>query len=793
MTDNFIREILKPLESQNIKFDLLDNELNKFDRYTYHLKLSMLGDFDILQSASQENLVDRLLQKKIDMVVVAESGVTTGFNIIDCEITDVLSPNFRSRTAITTEVKITLAEPYSLTLPDKLYLAGQKLGVKNWRLGTLLLELWFIGYDQNGKLIETKADRSIYKLYLLTFTDFTSTLTETGTTYRISAIADGDLGFRNAYYTLPISYTYSPGQGAVLQPVAGLPSLGSATRVKDFFADLEKNLNDWYVAQRGSVPGPYVPGQSNPPPIIPLIIYRFQLLDQTLADQEINFSPAAFSRRLNFVQGPQGGVITAGKGTSISNVVDDIMSSLQDVRFFFAPGDDGKIRVPTVECRTANVGWDDLFFDYVREVTFFIGVKETYRWVGGPEYEDAYRNPASELGIRRLEEQAKLIKKTYAYYYTGNNTEILSLNVEFNNLHIIPLPYGTLTVPPDILGQQQRASIQSVNLLRQQLSQAQREIDARLRERNVAGGLGPLEQDAAERRYREAVDDYDRIAAQIAGSPRGGLVEFYANVIPQNLIDYTLQDRVSSEIAAWLARQQLATPRLREFAESLQRRDLQSQQDASRLTFFADPRDITNYWTRQVASSGDSESRRFYASVVSQIYDRIGDSMTQIDLEIRGDPWWLGRTGVERRDELLTVRPVGEEDGQPRLDDIPAILPEPDKLDRFTTDSMFMILLRAGITPDESTGYMNLRNNVEWFHAIYIGMEVTHVFRDGKFTQKIHAIREPINNLQAAGASPVSAQQQQAFQNPPGAAQEAVPAQVSRVPFGGGLAGGIDL
>ena len=778
MPDKFIDEILKPLEAQGVNFELQDNELNSFDRYAYHLKLSMLDEFDSDFYQGELDFFERVRTNKIRSVVIAESGVTAGFNIIDCEITDALSSNFRTRTAITTEIKLTIVEPYSLTLPDKLYLAAEQLKVRSWRHATMVLEVWFMGYDEKSNTQDTKDKNNIYKVYAIIMTDFTSTLTETGTTYKISAVVDGDLGFRNAYYILPIGFTYDTG-GAVRQvaPQGGAAPLNlAADTVGAFFAALETNLNDWYFQQRAQGRIQYSPGDSFPTDIVPVIVYKFAFTNEELINQRIRFTPDAVGRRLSFVgQRADRGVISISRGTSVSNIIDDVMASIQledGQSFFFTGNPDGTMRVPVVESRVVKIGWDGVLCEYIREITFFIGIRETSRIIPNPAYAELYQDLATGLGRTRLQSQAKLVKKVYPYYYTGNNTEILSLNVEFNNLHVIPIPYGDkTTLPPAILDAVQNIP-QTVNELRARRSAAQQALQQAQRYRDQSAGLGPIEQQAAEAQYQRAILEYNIQANLLADAESRGIVEFYPdrNIISSRLpIDRQLQDAFNLEYQQYVLRLQQQQPRA--FALDLYRDPAQQVRSASRLTFFADPRDITNYWTRSQGSN-PVDSRQLYATMVSQIYDRIGDSMTQIDMEIRGDPWWMGPTNVERILYLDKVREVGYDQRLP----IPDWQPSDSVANRYDQDVMFMLLFRAGVSSDEKTGYMKLNNNVEWFHALYIAIEVTHMFREGKFTQKIHAIREPINNLQAQGAGPLSAAQ-----------------LVAQVVPGQGLSGGFDI
>ena len=773
--DPFLEQIFAPLRQQGIEFSNEPNELNKFDRYSYHLKLSLISDFD----SADPKLLERIQKRQVSQVVVAESGVTVGFNLTECEISDALSSNFRNRTSVTTEISMTIVEPYALTLPDKLYTGAVELNIKNWRMGSMILELWFRGYNEAGVHVDTLDSKTIYKAYKLQFVEFNSQLTETGSTYRIRAIADGNFGFLNQYYQLPTTFVYDPNQAGRIgtpnpAPGAFVPAQSfRAGTVGDFFQYLGQELTDFYVNGRQAYnPGQVVPFGQNPGLLttLPIIVYKFEVAP-ILAVEEINFEPQARGRQLSWTQGAGGGMVTVGRGISLTNLLDDVMASLKDDKFFYKDDDQtGKIRIPRIEARVVNIGWDAVLNDYVREITYFIGIRESFRPIPSPEFGNIYQSNIDKLAEERLRGQAKLVKKIYPYYYTGNNTEILKLDIDFNNLHIIPIPYGNGQNFPPFLLQALNTSLNDLAAARNNFNDAQRDMAQRRSTLQALLGAGPMDAPAIMRAERELIEAEDRLrrAADELGRRRGqGIGALVPGSLPSNVtIDPAVQNALDE-----LRTSRLGQRRFQRFAEDLL---IPKPEDVrpGQLTYFTDPRDISNYWTRQQAG-GDSAARILYSTILGQIYDRIGSGMTEIEMEIRGDPYWLGQSNLERDEAFEQWSPrSGSLSGAlatppPRVtpnDYFASIQLDDNKyLNATQNDALFVLLFRAGTIPNEKTGYMDLKNNVEWFHALYIALTVTHVFRDGKFTQKIQAIREPINNLQAGRALPVSPQQGSSF------------------------------
>jgi len=157
----------------------------------------------------------------------------------------------------------------------------------------------------------------------------------------------------------------------------------------------------------------------------------------------------------------------------------------------------------------------------------------------------------------------------------------------------------------------------------------------------------------------------------------------------------------------------------------------------AQLTYIQDPRDIVNAVRPQTVT--DTDVRKVYASVTQQIYARMQD-MVNITMEIRGDPYWLGTSNVERDRQLLGIIEQSYAGAQRVPADQTYAVYQP-------YDAFFLLAFRAGTIPDENTGFMHLRDDVDFFNALYVMVQITHVFKEGKFTQRCEATRDPLSNL----------------------------------------------
>jgi hypothetical protein len=108
----------------------------------------MINDLDARDPAIGE----KVALNQVPKVIIAESGVTTGFNITECNITVIPSSNARHRNTQPIDMEMTITEPYSMNLPDRLFDTAKQLGIPNWRLAQHFLEIEFRMINEDGTM-----------------------------------------------------------------------------------------------------------------------------------------------------------------------------------------------------------------------------------------------------------------------------------------------------------------------------------------------------------------------------------------------------------------------------------------------------------------------------------------------------------------------------------------------------------------------------------------------------------------------------------------------------------------
>jgi hypothetical protein len=713
----------------DIRFNFEPNAHNQYDRVTYNFKLSMVNDSD----AEDINIAQNIRNNSIRKIIIAQSGVTTGFNITDVEIQDMVSSNFRSRGNMTTEARFTLVEPYSLTLPDKLYAASVDLGLPNWRLAPLFLELEFKYIKADGSLY-TPTQGNLAKVYQLVIVDFDSQITEVGSTYQIKAIVQGNRGFADAFNILPQTHS------VIME--------GANNKVKSFFDRLGVIITELYIRERAE----------NLNVVTPIMVYKF-VVTEKLGEQEINFSQQSNSRRANFTQATPGGQITVSRGISISALIDDIMASLTDPKFFITrPDADGAVRIPRIECRTRNIGWDGLLNDYIREFTFVISTKDSVRPVPFREYGEAFQsNP--DLQKARLEWLAEYMKKSYDYYYTGLNTEVINVDIKFNQLHSVVQPLmNTIPFP-------QYANASRVEGFTAEYNQIRAARDQSVLNYNQIGNVRNIQETELMQQVNQEQEQINRenerlqnvllesvILFDPESSIRGPQIGPLIGQIRTPGGNAERETEFRNRILEISENNRRAASR-KEFLEDTPKRDPATLiADSLRLSYITDPRDMANMQARAAgggnqtpegANNPQDSTRALVTSIITQIYDK-SYQMLDLDMKIKGDPYWLGVSDVERMKELSEFVEAAEATGR-AADEVAAS--RSDTAEWFNRDTVFLLKFRAGTPPNVTTGFQNLNNESDFFYGIYTAIEVTHEFKNGVFTQQLKATRDMLINV----------------------------------------------
>ncbi len=136
------------------------------------------------------------------------------------------------------------------------------------------------------------------------------------------------------------------------------------------------------------------------------------------------------------------------------------------------------------------------------------------------------------------------------------------------------------------------------------------------------------------------------------------------------------------------------------------------------ITFIQDGND-PRYHVNQAIEASNLRSRSVYAGVLNQLYGTMDSNLGNVDLTIRGDPYWLGVTNTESLETPTTDQSVNYTFG----------------------DQVFMLkfYLPQGMD-EEGKPILTITDSYSGFYA---ANKVTHKFNSGTFTQILQGWRIP--------------------------------------------------
>jgi len=713
------------LAANGVDFSPQQNPLNAYANYTYHIRFFMTSEISAYNDLDTSNPNADSLGNK---TIIAESGVTAGFNIVDFELKNTCGPNSKTQNTTNTGWTMTVVEPFGMSFIDKIRSSAITQPIINYSRAPYFIDVWFTGYDEDGNVI---ADKVFYQLYRVQIIDIDVKMTEASSIYTVTGIMDGNLGHSNE----------------ISIPPAGLEI--KATTIGDFFSTLATKLND----QQKTV------NDQN----FAIVEYKFNVPSEIQQWQlKAADSDKQNERQSDMDLAYQNGTIKfkTDRGTSIDNIVNYILSISPQVDAWVKGSNGGSSDLKTkglakwimVHSAVKITGWDAFTGDYIREVTYSLVPYTTVRVSGDVDTANALQQKQVQIAkLQELVSSNSLIKQ-YNYIYTGKNTEVIRFDIHIENLFSITLPqweatnsYNNYTQGPlfaDSVGDQKSQGKYTKQQLISNLQGQAQKIDAQ-----VAANSATL----SERQTDRLIEQSDALKSQAAliRQQQNSNIKFTANTksTGELAVDQSLlkNQNVAQQLAVYstLASQNKAN----RYAE-----------EVKNVPAGLDPFPIvtrqTNEPTAQRAERGaDSNkamptkgatqapsSRAFVGSILGNMFDP--QFFSSIELEIRGDPYWMGQSNI-REDLIATTLAESSVDS--------------NYANYVVSDHMFILSFTSGDNYDEDTGLMNLGSPSLVFNGAYAVLEVTNSFKGGSFTQMLSAYKDPfaqkVNNETGSATS----------------------------------------
>ena len=759
------------------------NPLNTFFNITYHWKLFILPDFDIIHQSDARTINE--LYQAIDnypQIVVAESGATT-YNIKEVELTTVAGPAFGNKNLRTMTFRIQIVEPITVGFLDTLKNAGIAMSAKNINKMPYYLQLSFMGYDEIGNqilnpLVNAGLESSRW-IWQIQIGNIETKFDAGGSIYDLTCIAYNDGAYDTEVISAPQAITME------------------GSNIGQMLSNLGNNMtNSWKMryGNQDSIFNFKMHTIVNPPPAV-------TNTDPNTWQTQSTSNPNYNSQRIFPMHGGVGQIgaqITSGTpfpdmlewmlvnneqaqnfAISANNIITqtDVKSpninqsgtSSTSSSYNTNPQGIKEIIVFCVETDVEIKGYDRVAGDYIKQYNVHIYPYYTQAPVISPQQRDDARDPIVQQAMIKKLIQRGFLLKHYEYLYTGENTEVIDFdvhanfawyaqlsklygarsnvdNVEFNAQIQKQLrnAFGNASEVPNLINQ----ASQQIQTDTQNLLPLQNKLDSYSTQLNaissqILSAQAVLNDPTATQQERanasekkaQATKQQNTLFIQQASTSNQAIILNNRINANNNFISNSLQSITGTSTQS--------TSSIK-FAEDLLNPDgsfALSNITGLQYNFFNYPISFRQRDTSSHSGTGFTgqyhRDRSIYGDILDQLYQPMSSALSIIDLSIRGDPYWIGFSNLHR---MLLNRTENNLSGT---------INASKNLPNFVTgDTTFLIAFKYPIkTSNEFVPQFKLNDT---FTGIYRAQTIISSFSDGIFKQKITGSILPLINLPQA-------------------------------------------
>ena len=714
---------LRQETSKGLNTAFVPNILDNYDVVTYHWKLFIVDP----ESTSRGEILGAKSQ-----TIIAETGVTD-YTITKVEIGGVVTPSMESGTGTATSVNIEIVEPSGASMLDKLFYEAIALGVGNWAVMPLYLQLSFKTREldtSNTPNTESVDELSSLKwIWPLKISGTKAFVSHTGTRYELTAIPYSELTQSNLNF--------------VLQHNVKLEEIGT---FEDAIRELENKLN---IDQLFKTTNNY----SKPD------LYQF-FIDPELFSYKISTGNNADSTRANSMHKLSVKDATFNSGTSIDKIIDTLLSHTEEYQKSLigakSPGAEGS---PAEETPAMKKFWRvvtdarPVAFDPRRQDDSKVFSIYVVRYDLGTADANVFQQSNSKnydtVERKRLMTYLnnKILKKKYNYIFTGLNDQIIDLDLKLSNAFAVAMTrmsgvYTNLAMSDKGVVNQENAKLElevtskmasyvalknsakyaNSNKTAESLVAAQRAIeDSTLTPERKEQLRKMLEQHQSGSR----LDVQRRIMAGHGTLDGSGTVKFVSNSLVEEVGGRRFVSDVDLTDPATISR-------YKDFLEATKGK----LRPIARVETTQD-RQIGN-GLESASNSGLQKLSSMYSTALAG-YD---EGFIKVQMTIKGDPFWLFPAPIS--DESERPAYISLMDPQKAVEWIKtAHIKKASTANFFSTDNFIVLRFRTPrIYQDDTAAKVDSGgyDEVHLFSGVYRIIQLVSKFEGGKFTQELDCV-----------------------------------------------------
>lgn len=351
------------------------------------------------------------------------------FFIDNIEIDSIMGGNNKTNLSIATGITFDVYEPYSINgFLETLQVSAVAAGHVNYVTAPYLLKIEFVGHPDNlhtnssGERIGREASR----YFIVVFTSVNVEMTAEGTVYRCAATPFSEKGYGDITNKLKV------------------PVQITGKTVKEILLNLETALNDYEKSSAQKIYGTDVNYD------------KYEIVFPSLTTQGVDFTKEneiAQSKVSEFLKSNQNyRFSTQGAAKDYapvalfadnSNIHDAITAIIRDSQYTRDIVTDLQNTNPRVIDEMGFVTYFSVNVEVIPQKVWNAKLNRpfyTYRYLVVPYKLHYTRIPLLQNKTVDTTRLKSLTAREYDYLYTGNNTDILSFNLKFDNLYYQAIP-----------------------------------------------------------------------------------------------------------------------------------------------------------------------------------------------------------------------------------------------------------------------------------------------------------------------------------------------------------------
>ena len=336
--------------------------------------------------------------------------------------------NEKRRLTSVTDISMEIVEPSGITLLERIRGAAINNGYLDHLDAPFLLTIDFKGFDEQGRPASAKDSQNMKRLIPVKLVDMQMEVTQAGTVYVVKMIPYNEFAYVNRYNYPRTTGTLSP-QGR---------------RLSDVFKSLEALLNKQNEDEKdtGLVEKPDEYSITFDSKGIEDVIIQIENLEQTGMQAQKTLGVDKFDNKVNLPLD----YMKINTNNAITKILEEIMKghpAYSDKKF-----DEWKSKVSKPLTAAQDKGGaqevlnaaQDFFFDYFKIRASVVPIEADYDTIRARNrkkinfHVEPYKVHAYSLaipGVSTGQNFKNFVFKTYNYIFTGDNVDILDLNINY--------------------------------------------------------------------------------------------------------------------------------------------------------------------------------------------------------------------------------------------------------------------------------------------------------------------------------------------------------------------------